>query len=283
MAKKKKGGAINAVGNTLIFTSKAVMYLLKGLYTFLDGIGSAILFTGEKIKEKREKTAKKQKTKNRPKTTAKYAGLKDIKPIKGKPASFENFFHKSDSTIGIILGARGTGKSAIGLKLLENAHAKTGKQVYAIGFNAKDLPAWINTAKTPEEVENDSIVLIDESGISFSSRKSMSNANQLLSSLLMIARHKNISVLFITQNSSNLEVNVLRQADFLVIKPSSLMQKDFERKKIKEVYEAVDQDFEELKETTGLTYIHSDKFRGFVTNDLPSFWTTRVSKAFKEK
>lgn len=283
MAKKKKGGAINTIGKTLIFTSKATVYLFKGLYIFLDGIGSAILFTGKKVKEKREKTAKKEKSKNRPRTTAKYAGLKDIKPIKGKSTSFENFFHTSDSTIGIILGARGTGKSAIGLKLLENAHAKTGKQVYAIGVNKKDMPDWINTAKTPEEVENNSVVLIDESGISFSSRKSMSNANQLLSSLLMIARHKNISVLFITQNSSNLEVNVLRQADFLVMKPSSLMQKDFERKKIKEVYEEMEPGFEELKETTGLTYIHSDKFRGFVTNELPSFWTTKVSKAFKEK
>ncbi|MBW3002398.1 AAA family ATPase [Candidatus Woesearchaeota archaeon] len=283
MAKKKKGGAINAIGKTLIFTSTAVMYMLKGLYTFLDGIGSAILFTSKKVNEKRAKTTKKAPAKNRPKTTAKYTSLKDIKPIKGKSTTFENFFHNSDSTIGIILGARGTGKSAIGLKLLENAHAKAGKQVYAIGFNAKDIPNWINAAETPEEVENDSIVLIDESGISFSSRKSMSNANQLLSSLLMIARHKNISVLFITQNSSNLEVNVLRQADFLVMKPSSLMQKDFERKKIKEVYESMQPGFEELKGTTGLTYIHSDKYQGFVTNDLPSFWTTSVSKAFKEK
>ena len=283
MAKKKKGGTINAIGNTLIFTSSAVMYMLKGVYTFFDGIGSAILFTSKKVNEKRAEKAetKKAPVKNRPKTKAKYASLKDLKPIKGKVTTFENFFHNSESTIGLILGARGTGKSAIGLKLLENIHAKTGKQVYAIGFNAKDMPSWINAAETPEEVENDSVVLIDESGISFSSRKSMSNANQLLSSLLLIARHKNISVLFITQNSSNLEVNVLRQADFLVMKPSSLMQKDFERKKIKEVYEAMEPEFESLKGTTGLTYIHSNKYQGFITNELPSFWSTKVSKAFR--
>ena len=49
MAKKKKGGTINAIGNTLIFTSSAVMYMLKGVYTFFDGIGSAILFTSKKV------------------------------------------------------------------------------------------------------------------------------------------------------------------------------------------------------------------------------------------
>jgi hypothetical protein len=283
MARKKKG-IMHYTGSTIIFTSKVVMFFFKGLYNVLDGIGSAVMFTSKKVQEKRaEKTETKKETTKRPRTNARYSGLADIKPVKGKAATFEKFFHNSDSTIGIILGARGTGKSAIGLKLLENAHAKTGKKVYAIGFNAKDIPNWISVIKSPDEVENDSVVLIDESGISFSSRKSMSNANQLLSSLLMIARHKNISVLFITQNSSNLEVNVLRQADFLVMKPSSLMQKDFERKKIKEVYEAMEEEFESLKGTTGLTYIHSDKYRGFITNELPSFWSTKVSKAFKEK
>ena len=114
-----------------------------------------------------------------------------------------------------------------------------------------------------------------------SSRKSMSNANQLLSQLLFIARHKNLSILFITQNSSNLEVNVLRQADYLIMKPSSLLQEDFERKIIKEIYQSIGKGFIDHKHIVGLTYIHSDKFQGFTSNQLPSFWNTKVSKAFK--
>lgn len=288
MARKKRKGIAHHVGNTVIFSSKVVMFFLKGAYQMLSGIGSVILFTTKKIQEKKAHNQKAKETKKetktiekRPRTAAKYTSIKEIKSVKGNPTTFESFLHNSESTIGIILGARGTGKSAIGLKLLENLHAKTSKPVYAIGFNAKDIPSWIKVVETPEEVENDSVVLIDESGISFSSRKSMSNANQLLSSLLLIARHKSISVMFITQNSSNLEVNVLRQADYLVLKPSSLMQKDFERKKIKEVYETLESEFEQLKEIKGLTYIHSDKYQGFVTNELPSFWSTRVSKAFR--
>ncbi|MBW2973791.1 hypothetical protein KY346_05340 [Candidatus Woesearchaeota archaeon] len=282
MARKKKG-IPHYAGSTVILASKITIYFLKGFYAMLSGIGSAVMFTTKKVQEKKEKPAIKKTKIKRPKTKARFAGLKEIKAMKGKAKTFENFILNSESSIGIILGARGTGKSAIGLKLLENLHAKTKKPVYAIGFNAKDMPSWINIVDKTEEIENDSIVLIDESGISFSSRKSMSNANQVLSSLLMIARHKNLSILFITQNSSNLEVNVLRQADFLVMKPSSLMQKDFERKKIKEIYEAVDNDFEEFKGMKGITYIHSDKYKGFITNELPSFWSTKVSKAFKEK
>lgn len=286
MARRK--GTAHKIGKAVIFTSNVVMFFLKGAYQVLSGVGSVMLFTAKTVKKKKAKTEETKETKKtakitakRPRTKAKYTGIKAIKSIKGKANTFEDALINAESTIGIILGARGTGKSAIGLKLLENIHAKTGKAVHALGFKAKDLPSWIDVVDNPEEVENDSVVLIDEGGISFSSRKSMSNANQLLSSLLMIARHKNISVLFITQNSSNLEVNVLRQADFLIMKPSSLMQKDFERKKIKEVYEAVEQEFESLKGMKGITYIHSNQYQGFITNELPSFWSTKVSKAFR--
>ncbi len=114
----------------------------------------------------------------------------------------------------------------------------------------------------------------------FSSRSSMSTANKLLSTLLLIARHKDLSVLFISQNSSNLEINAIRQADFLILKPSSLLQKDFERKTIKDIYEEAEAHFQEFKNHQGLAYIYSDKYKGFITNPLPTFWSQKTSKAF---
>ena len=109
----------------------------------------------------------------------------------------------------------------------------------------------------------------------------MTNANKILSELLLIARHKGISIIFISQNSSNLEVNAIRQADYIALKPSSLLQKDFERKKIKDIYESTSEDFRKLKDKKGLIYIYSEEFRGFVTNSLPSFWTQNISKSFR--
>jgi len=152
-----------------------------------------------------------------------------------------------------------------------------------LGFKSETLPNWIQVIKEINEIENDSVLLIDEGGIEFSSRKSMSGSNKLLSELLLISRHKNLSVLMITQSSSNLEVNAIRQADYLIMKPSSLLQKDFERKKIKEIYESVSQDFEDLKEDLGLTYIYGSNYAGFVSNSLPSFWDENVSKGYADK
>lgn len=183
--------------------------------------------------------------------------------------------------IGIILGSRGSGKTAFGVKLIENIYTKTKKKCFAMGFKSEDLPSWITSVEAINDIHNDAIVLVDEGGIFFSSRESMSTANKLLSDLIFISRHKNLTILFISQNSSNLDVNIIRQADFLVLKPSSLLQKDFERKIIRELYVSRESHFKKYKLRKGLTYVYSDDFRGFVTNSLPSFWSQSLSKSFR--
>jgi len=59
------------------------------------------------------------------------------------------------------------------------------------------------------------------------------------------------------------------------------LQMDFERKKIKEVYQEADDSFKKHKKVKGLTYIYSDQFKGFVANPLPTFWTSKISKSFR--
>jgi len=268
--KKQPRGIVYFIGGFLVYLFSAVYWLLRLIvraFVFLIQFGYSF------FKKSSTKRVRQKKGKARPKISPKYNSLKEIKKIKGDSSKFESHLLEKESAIGIILGARGSGKSAVGMKLLENFKAQSKKSVYAMGFKEKDLPDWISVVDNIADIKNDSVVLIDEGGISFSSRKAMSNANKLLSELLMIARHKNLSVLFITQNSANLEINALRQADFLILKPSSLLQKDFERKIIKDIYKSVQKDFNKLKDKKGLAYVHSDKFRGFVANQLPSFWS----------
>lgn len=217
----------------------------------------------------------------REKILAKYVPFKILEVIEG---DYKGWFDKtieSDSQIGIILGARGSGKTAFGVKLLENIYSKYKEKCFAIGFKSEEFPSWIKVVGDISELENDSWVLIDEGGILFNSRNSMSNANKMLSQLILIARHKNINILFISQNSSNLEVNILRQADFLALKQSSLLQKEFERKIIQKLYSETQDKFEKYKQDKGLTYIYSGHFRGFISNSLPSFWKEGISKSFK--
>jgi hypothetical protein len=262
------------------YVAKVIFYYpFKGLWWVLK---KSVLGVKSQVNKTVEISKKKKIEKNKPQTQAKYNKLKELKNKKGNLANFENKLYKNKSTVGLILGARGTGKSAIGMCFLENFKVKTNKNIYALGFKEESLPNWIKVVKDVEEIKNDAVILIDEGGIEFSSRKAMSGANKILSEILLIARHKDLSVIFITQNSANLEINVIRQADYLILKPSSLLQKDFERKKIRDVYTDVEDDFEKI-DNPGKTYIYSNNYLGFISNKLPSFWSEKVSKGYANK
>jgi len=265
--KKKKTSTAGYIGKGLLFVIKTPYYIGKGVYNL--------------SKKNSQRRAKKKIKKERELMTSEYNEFNVLEVISGDYNKWLEKIYSSDSQIGIILGARGSGKTAFGIKFLENFHAKYKKKCFAIGFNENELPSWIKGITDISELENDSFVLIDEGGVLFNSRSFMSNANKMLSQLIMIARHKNLSILFISQNSSNLEVNVLRQADFLILKPSSLLQTEFERKIIQKIYEETKDSFKKFEEDEGITHIYSGSFRGFVSNPLPSFWRENLSKSFK--
>ena len=253
---------------------KAIWFIIKIPYYIVKGI----IYLVSKIKKKSSEI---QVVKKRNLMNSKYEPFKIIQTHTGNYKEFEKYLLNSQSKIGIILGARGTGKTAIGIKILENIYSKSNRKLYSIGFKSEDMPSWIEVITSTNEIKNNSTVLIDESGVLFGSRNSMTTPNKLLSQLILIARHKNLNILFISQNSSNLDVNILRQADFLLLKPTSLLQEDFERKKIRDIYEEASKDFKKHENVQGLTYIYSEIFRGFIANPLPSFWSTNISKSFR--
>ncbi|MDO8340185.1 MAG: hypothetical protein Q7T16_06025 [Candidatus Burarchaeum sp.] len=278
MAKKRRGLAGFLWGACVWFATG--FYHL--LYILAKKLFLALKFLVGKLFSKASSAASSgARQASRPRSTAAYASLAVQKQDAGQLEDFEQRLLTSKSTIGLILGARGSGKSALGMRLLENVAAKGSRQVCAMGFDEASMPGWIRCVESVDEVPNGAFVLVDEGGITFSSRSSMSSANKLLSALLLVARHKDVSALFISQNSANLELNAIRQADYLLMRKPSLLQKDFERKKIGEIYAGIVEQFAGLPEQGRYsTYVYSDQFRGFVANELPSFWSQRASKSF---
>ena len=261
---KKKGS--HWFWRTLWFIVKIPYFIVKGIIWLVKKMRKE--HHEEVVEEVRERRG------------ARYEGFSVLETESGNLYGWEKKL-LTKNEIGIILGSRGAGKTAFGIKLMENIYTKTKKKCFAMGFKSEDLPSWIISVENINEIHNDAIVLVDEGGIFFSSRDSMSIANKLLSDLIFISRHKNLTILFISQNSSNLDVNIIRQADFLVLKPSSLLQKDFERKIIRNLYVSLEPLFKKYGSRKGLTYLYSDDFRGFVTNSLPSFWSQSLSKSFR--
>ncbi len=208
-----------------------------------------------------------------------YVPFQVEEPVKGNYDSFYNAAKKY-SLIMLITGKRGSGKTSLGMKFLEAMNKETKRSCYAIGFEHTKLPRWIRKAEDTEKVPNNSVVLVDEGAVAFSNRDAMKAPNKLLGKLMAIARHKNLSMILIAQNSAMIDLNVLRLADVVLLKEPSLLQAKFERKAIKEMYEKVKGKFEGLDDRHKYVYIWSDEFEGLVSYGLPEFWSERISKSF---
>jgi len=265
--KKKKG--------IVYYTVYIIGRIIVGIIMLPIRIGKKI-FTPRKQQPKHIPIKKSTKSQE-----AQYQDFTLINETEGDYDEWIEDFYTSDSKIGVILGSRGSGKTAFGVKLLENAHAKYNTHCYALGFKIETMPPWITVVDDISTIGTDAIVLIDEGGILFNARDAMSNANKILTDLMLVARHKNLTIIFISQSSSNLEINILRQADFLVLKKSSLLQKEFERKIIQKMYGDIQDDFKKYKRNKGVAYIYAGNFKGFISNTLPSFWSGKISKSFK--
>ncbi len=188
---------------------------------------------------------------------------------------------KSTSLIILITGRRGSGKTSLGMKLLEIFNKDTKRKCYVLGYNTTRLPFWLKKAETIEKIPNNAIVLFDEGAILFSSRDSMRTTNKELGKIMAVARHKNLTLILITQNSGMIDLNVLRLADVLLLKEPSLLQSKFERKAIRDIYESVAPKFKELKDNKAYFYVWDDDFQGMLRYPLPSFWNDKISRSFK--
>lgn len=232
----------------------------------------------KKLKEKKQEKEKITRSKKLQEAKEHYTVKKKI------TGDFDELIEsfRDKSLIMLIIGKRGGGKTALGMSFVELGKI-FNKKIYAVGFEDSKVPSWVKKSGNVEEVPNSSLVLIDEAGIAYSSRSSMKKSNKELSNLLSIARHKNLSLIFVTQNSAMLDLNVLRLADVLLFKEPSLLQLRFERKALQDMFSKVSKNFKTLKDKRTYFYVISDEFEGLVVNRLPGFWNESISKSFSKK
>lgn len=207
--------------------------------------------------------------------------LQPFSVVKAEEGEFEDFFNKliRYSLIMLITGKRGSGKTSLGMTLLAVLNSSR-KKCYAVGFDKAKVPGWVKKVDSIEKVPNNAAVLVDEGAIVYSSRDSMKDSNKFLSKLMAVARHKNLSLVLIAQNSAMIDLNVLRLADVLLLKEPSLLQTEFERKPIQKMYDKIGNSFKSHKEREKLCYVWSDEFQGLLSYDLPNFWNESISKSF---
>ncbi len=277
MRRKKSKSFFLSIGKAVAWLIvnffKAVYYVLAGIF---NGIKFAFKKTHASVKAHREKSKIKAE---QPKTPAVYQKLVSANTVKGSLSVFENRL-LNESLIVAIAGRRGSGKSVLGFRLLENVHAKTNRPAFALGVKESVLPEWIKSIDDLNSVEKNGIVLIDEGAVSFSSRSSMSKENKSLAGLLAIARHKDLTLLFITQNTGMIDKNVLNLCDTVILKEGSLLQEKMERSVMKDMYQSANREINKLpsSERKYHCYVFDADFEGLIKTELPGFWSSKVSK-----
>jgi len=152
-----------------------------------------------------------------------------------------------------------------------------------LGYERVRLPLWIKKVNSVEEARMNSVVLIDEGALAFSAREAMRDVNKTIGKIMAIARHKGLTLIFISQSSAMIDVNVLRLVDVLLLKEPSLLQAKFERKALREIYDDVRDSFKELEKPEQHVFVYDDDFQGLVRYGLPSFWKDEVSRSYKKR
>ncbi len=282
MAKKKQSLAWRATKGIFKGLGYGVWYTAKGAGWV---IGKAAKGTYNLTKRKMAERAVKKELEGSPiyRKKAMFEPLEVLEEISGDFSISEKRLHH-DSIIALIFGKRGSGKSALGFRLLENIHHRAGRNCSVLGVSQKSMPHWISSIEKIEDAPQNSAVLVDEGAISFNSRESMSKGNKSLSQLMAIARHKNLTILFITQNTGMIDRNVLKLSDLLLVKQGSLLQLEMERPEIRKFYEKAESLFKKLEgDKRQYVYMIDSDFEGALSHNLPSFWTENLSKSHSEE
>ncbi len=275
MGRKKSfiGSVFTGIGKGLAWIIvnifKAIWFLFVGLFKGAKAATKAGVKAHKDMKERSEQ----------PKMPASYSPLVVSAAVKGDVETFERRL-LNESLILAIAGRRGSGKSVLGFRIMENIHAKTRRSCFALGVKQSVLPSWIASIDEISKVTNNSVVLVDEGAIAFGSRESMSKKNRSLGELLAIARHKDLTLIFITQNTGMIDKNVLNLCDTILLKEGSLLQEKMERSVMKDLYVTANNALSTIPgpERKPYCYIFDAEFEGLVQASLPSFWSTKVSK-----
>lgn len=177
------------------------------------------------------------------------------------------------SKVVLIVGRRGSGKTATALWLAEKLKGK--RKVYYSGSPHPDFPKWMRyVADWRRTTPPGSILMIDESAITFSSKRHQEHKE--LPEHLAVLRHKDVTILFLTQNTSIADLNITRFADAIFWKPVSLVQMATERVAIKKTI--ITQMFP--KQVSQTLYQSAYKTILF-EQPLPECWNESISKGFK--
>lgn len=184
-----------------------------------------------------------------------------------------------------------SGKTCFSFWLAEKIHEQRpylGIAYVGVSINKQALPKWCKNYQNINDVPNGYLIILDELAIAYNARDYASNENKTLGQLLAIARHKDLSVLAITQDPNMGEINVWRLKDMVIYKMSNtyeLPSRDSKNtrgaSKILMFWAFIRNWMKPRRQEEALFEYQAKERIMLFEYDLPKCWSEDLSKAFK--
>jgi len=178
-----------------------------------------------------------------------------------------------------------SGKTALVYWIAEEVHKRyPGKPICYFGGYGINLPDFIIPIMKTSEAPAGSLVIIDEAALIFSSRRSMSRENVEEIKQMAVSRHKDRSVIYLSQITSLVDINIIRFADMFLLKKVSIGDFGVDNPKRKEIVSSF-KDYVNFLQPIKIqeTLYLDDSYNAFIfENSLPSFWSENLSKPYRK-
>ena len=189
----------------------------------------------------------------------------------------------TESILITICGKRGSGKTALTYWIAEQIHLRyPDKQICYVGGVGVVLPDFVTPIMDISEADTGAFVICDEAAILYPSRRSSSTMNVDNLKQMAVSRHKERTILYITQHSSALDISILRFTDVFLLKKISMGDFGSEKSR-REIVKSLDDYIMYLQpQDISETLYLDDMFNAFLfKNELPSFWSEQLSKPYR--
>jgi DNA-binding CsgD family transcriptional regulator len=184
----------------------------------------------------------------------------------------------------LVLGKRGSGKSALAYRLLELFRWSVAPYVVGVpGHGRKLLPEWMGVVPNLEELPHDSIALVDEAYLAYHARESMAQENKAMSQVLNLSRQRNQTLIFVAQEARQVDRNIASAASVLIFKELGMLQPEFDRPELRKLVEQARASLDRQtgdKRSWAFVYSPDADFLGPLEGRLPSFWKPSLSRLY---
>ena len=208
--------------------------------------------------------------------------------MKARPISWRTM---PSTGVLIITGHRGEGKSALAWWLAEELRTKHRKKIATLGVpdGARSvMPKRIIHVDTVEQISDmkPHIIVVDEASIVANARTAMKSANLLWLKLIAVCRHKGHLLIFINQHNRQLDVQIMMDADFILMKRPTLLHLKFCRPEFREELQQAYDLFSDMTELGSKKKVYVVDFhtgnKKLLPASMPKWWNDKVSKSYSE-